>query len=60
MTRLCKWFGHAYRQEHRRQDHWKSNTIHHERWNVCKRCKFEHKLATDRVRHAEDAIRSWR
>lgn len=57
MIRLCKWFGHAYRQEHRRREHWQSNTIHHETWRVCKRCGFEHKLATDKVRHAEDALR---
>ena len=57
MTRLCRWFGHAYRVDRRLREHWQSNTTHYERWNVCKRCKYEHKLATDRVRHAEDVIR---
>lgn len=59
MNRLCKLFGHAYRQEHRKSTHWASNTVHNETWNVCKRkrCDFEHKVATDKVRHAEDVMR---
>lgn len=57
MTFLCKLFGHAYRQETRFKTHWASDTRHQETWNVCKRCKFEHKAHTGRVVSNSDVIR---
>lgn len=57
MKTLCKLFGHAYRPDCVRREHYASNTVHWETWNVCKRCKFSHKVKTDRVQHAADVIR---